>query len=146
MSAGLKNAAELAARLDFIGPPALLLVDAPEALVEAIAGARSPDAPELEVTEARALRSVKGTYDGILLWREERGGSQAVLESLVKQLGANGAIWVVTAMRKVSGPKTPAIHRLDRHDLEKTFGAKGLKAAGETRLSAWHVGYRYVRE
>jgi hypothetical protein len=63
----------------------------------------------------------------------------------VKRLEPNGRLWVVTAMRKVQGPKTPAAHRLEAGDLTKAFAKEGLAFDREARLSAWHVAYRFAR-
>ena len=66
-----------------------------------------------------------------------------MLASAVRRLRPEGSLWIVTAMRKVQGPRTPAAHRLDRSDLEKAFVASGLALDREARFSAWHVGYRF---
>jgi hypothetical protein len=95
------------------------------------------------VTEER-LRSVKDRFDVVLVWRESRVGSQALLATALKRRNPSGAIWVVTAIRKVTGPKTPAAHRLGRRDLEETFAKAGLILDREARFSAWHEGYRFV--
>lgn len=93
----------------------------------------------------RALRGVKDKFDAIVVWREDRVGSEALLEAAVKRLLPRGTIWAVTAMRKVIGPATPAAHRLERRDLEKAFSKAGLALDAEVRFSAWHVGYRFRR-
>jgi hypothetical protein len=146
VSPALKNPAELAARLDLAGKRSLLFVDVPEELRDLVSAARNSRAEEPRVVEGRAIRSVKESFEGILLWREERVGSQAILEGLARKLEPDGTIWIVTAMRKVSGPRTPAVHRLDRQDLEKILGEKGLVAKGELRVSAWHVAYGYAKK
>jgi hypothetical protein len=139
-----KSPAELIGRLDVPPEASLLLIDAPEPLVELLSSTRAPERPLESVTE-RSLRGVKNTYDAVLLWREDRVGSEAALSAAVKRLNPSGAIWVVTAMRKVTGPRTPAAHRLDRHDLEKAFARPGLLFDREARFSAWHAGYRFRR-
>ncbi len=72
-------------------------------------------------------------------------GSRALFEAAVKRLEPAGRLWVVTAMKKVQGPKTPAGERLEAGDLEKGFGKAGLECDREARLSAWHVAYRFTR-
>ena len=144
MPLALKNPSELVGRIGVAPDQSLLLVDAPEPLERLLAAARTPEAPLEAVTEAR-LRSVKEQFDVVLLWREDRVGSAALLASAVKRLRPGGALWVVTAMRKVTGPRTPAAHRLDRQDLEKAFEKEGLRLGREARFSAWHVGYRFSR-
>ncbi len=139
-----RSPAELTARIGVPPEASLLLIDAPEPLVAILAGGRAPDRPLETVTE-RGLRGVKDRFDAILLWREDRVGSEALLSEAVKRLNPSGAIWVVTAMRKVMGPSTPAAHRLDRRDLEKAFAKPGLRLDREARFSAWHAGYRFVR-
>ncbi len=140
----LKNPADLAARLDLESAGRVLLIDAPDSL-QALLGARRPQQSPIEVVEAKAIRSIKTTFDAVLLWREDRVGSRSVLESAVKRLESSGVLWVVTAMKKVIGPVTPAAHRLERSDLEKAFAAEGFACDREVRVSAWHVGYRFVR-
>jgi hypothetical protein len=138
----LKNPAELVGRIG-VGPEeSLLLIDAPEPLERLLEPTRTPELP-LEAVAERRLRAVKDRFDAVLLWREDRVGSEALLAAAVKRLRPSGAIWVVTAMRKVTGPRTPAAHRLDLHDLEKAFRKAGLRLDRETRFSAWHVGYRF---
>lgn len=144
MSFALKNPAELVRRIGVAPAQSLLLIDAPEPLERLLAATRTPQEPLESVGEQR-LRSVKERFDTVLVWREDRVGSQALLASAVKRLNPAGAIWVITAMRKVTGPKTPAAHRLDRHDLEEAFGKAGLTLDREARFSAWHVGYRFAR-
>lgn len=141
----LKNPAELISRIGVPPEASLLLIDAPEPLESLLAAGREPDRPLEAVTE-RGLRGVKDRFDAILLWREDRVGSEALLSAAVKRLNPSGAIWVVTAMRKVTGPRTPAAHRLDRRDLEKAFAKPGLRLDREARFSAWHAGYRFRRD
>ena len=142
VSPALKNASELAARLDLAAAGRLLLVDAPETLRRLIAGIRPPEAPA-RAAEGKAIRSVKETFDAILVWREDRAGSRSLLDHLVKLLEPSGSIWVVTAMRKVTGPKTPAARRLELSDLLSAFSKSALKLDGEVRVTAWHVAYRF---
>jgi hypothetical protein len=92
------------------------------------------------------VRSIKETFDCILLWQESRVGSRALFEAAVKRLEPEGRLWIVTAMRKVKGPRTPSIHRLVESDLVKAFAKDGLVRDREARLSAWHEAYRFVRK
>ena len=62
-----------------------------------------------------------------------------------RRLEPSGQIWVVTTMKKVRGPETPAIHRLELADLLKAFAPHGFRQDHEARLSAWHVAYRFVK-
>jgi predicted methyltransferase len=140
----LKNPADLVGRLELGTPDRLLLVDAPEALASVIAGERPADNPP-ETVDAEAVRSVKSDFDAVLIWREDRAGSHAVLDRLVKRLKPGGVLWVVTAMRKVIGPRTPAARRLELADLVAAFSKAGLRHDREARITAWHVGYRFVR-
>lgn len=144
MTPALKNPAELAARLGLAPVRRLLLVDAPPELVDLVSSARDPESDSPELAEADRLRPVKKTFDGILLWREDRVGSQSVLETLARKLEPGGRLWVVTAMRKVTGPRTPAIHRLGLADLTRILEKAGLTHDLEVRVSSWHVGYRFV--
>ena len=130
-------------RLELSAATRALLVDAPPELSDVLREAAAPGL-EIQSVEARSIRAVKETFDLILLWHESRIGSRALFEAAVKRLVPGGRLWVVTAMRKVQGPRTPAIHRLERADLEKAFGETGLKSDREARLSAWHVAYRFV--
>jgi uncharacterized protein (DUF885 family) len=139
----LRGAAEIASRLEVAAAGRILLVEAPEELANAITASISPE-QSLRTAEARTLRSVKEPFDLILLWLESRVGSRAVLDAAVKRLAPDGKLWVATALRKVTGPKTPAIHRLDLEDLKKAFEKPGLVADREARLSAWHVAHRFV--
>ena len=140
----LRGAAEIASRLELAAARQILLVGAPEELVNMLAAATSPE-QTLDTAEPRTLRSVKERYDLIVLWLESRVGSRGVLDIAVKRLAPDGKLWVATALRKVSGPKTPAIHRLDLEDLKKAFEKPGLVADREARLSAWHVAHRFTR-
>ena len=141
MDIALRNPAELAARLELESPDSLLLVDAPDSLVALTAAARE-GRPAAETAEAARIRSVKEHFQSILVWREERVGSQAVLEHVAKRLEPGGTLWVVVALRKITGLKTPASHRLDREDLVKAFAAQGRAPGREVRVTAWHVAYR----
>lgn len=143
MNPTLKNPSELVARLELEEPDRLLLVDAPEELAKLLEAAR--EVPKMTVRAAGdALRAVKETFGAVLVWREHRGGSRAVLDGAVKKLEPGGALWVVTALRKVRGPSTPAVHRLERPDLVKAFEKEGLSNDREVRVTAWHVGFRFV--
>lgn len=144
MDVALRNPAELASRLDLAEPERLLLVDAPDSLAS-LAGAARPGRPPAETARADAIRSVKEDFDSILLWREERPGSQALLARVARRLNPGGALWVVVALRKVSGPKTPAVHRLGREDLVKALEKTGLVPDREVRVTAWHTAYRFGR-
>jgi hypothetical protein len=116
-------------------------VDAPDELA-AILRTALPDAT-LESVAEKGLRGVKDTFDAVLVWRENRSGAQALLESARKRVSDGGALWIVTAMRKVTGPATPASHRIERRDLEKILARFGLACDRETRVSAWHEAYRF---
>lgn len=140
---GLRNASELARRLDLVDPEELLLVDSPDAFERLLAEQRPPPRG-LEAVESRAIRSVKRRFPAILVWREDRVGSRALFESLVKRLEPHGTLWVVTAMKKVTGVKTPASRRLELPDLRKAFAPERLVCDREFRISAWHVAYRFV--
>jgi hypothetical protein len=137
----LRNPAELATRLELNEPERLLLVDVPDSLVEIAASARA-GRPPAETAQGDRIRSVKQNFDGILIWREERAGSQALLEHAMKRLDPGGSLWVIIALRKITGPKTPASHRLDRDDLVKAFAAQGRVPGREVRVTPWHVAYR----
>jgi hypothetical protein len=140
----LRNPAELALRLELTAPERLLLIDAPESLLALARFARQgQSAPE--TVEGEAIRSVKERFDGVLLWREERPGSQAILTAAAKRLDPRGVLWVVVALRKVTGVKTPAIHRLDREDVVKAFAREGLLPDREVRVTAWHTAHRFAR-
>ena len=144
MNVALKNPADLVGRIGVDPSSSLLLIDTPETLERLLAGGRDPGRPLEAVTETR-LRSVKREFDTVILWREDRIGSEALLAAAAKRLAPTGRIWVVTAMRKVMGPRTPAVHRLARPDVEKAFAKSGLRLDGEARFTAWHVGYRFSR-
>lgn len=142
--APLKNPADLSARLELAAPDRVLLVDAPEVLRRLINEARGERRPAA-VTEGDALRSVKERFDAALVWREDRQGSHALLDRVAARLEGPAMLWVVTAMRKVQGPRTPAVRRLELSDLVAAFSKKGLVNDREARFTAWHVGYRFVR-
>jgi hypothetical protein len=139
----LRSAAEIASRLELAAADTILLVE-PPAELEAVVTAALNDGQALRSIEGRALRSVKDRFALVLVWQESRIGSHAVLETALKRIAPGGFLWVATALRKVSGPKTPAVHRLDLADLEKAFGKSGLVRDREVRLSAWHVAYRFA--
>lgn len=139
-----RGSAEILGRLEFSAAAQVLLVDAPPELEAMLAGAASPT-QSIRSAEPSHIRSVKESYDLILLWQESRIGSRAVLEGARKKLAADGRLWIVTAMRKVSGPRTPAIHRLELGDLTKALAKEDMVCDREVRLSAWHVAYRFVR-
>jgi hypothetical protein len=140
----LKNPAELLARLDLVDPDRLLLVDPPHELVVLAERARSEPKTTRE-TSGEAIRSVKERFDAILVWREDRSGSRSLLGHAIKRLEPAGPLWVVTALKKVRGPSTPAIHRLERSDLVKGFVKEGFTQDREVRVSPWHVAYRFVK-
>ncbi len=140
----LRGSAEIASRLEVGAAGRLLAVDAPPELERLLAAAMSPD-QLLRTVEARAIRSVKETFDWMLLWQESRVGSRALFEAAVKRLEPSGRLWVVTAMKKVQGPRTPAGERIEAADLTKGFAKEGLACDREARLSAWHVAYRFAR-
>ncbi len=139
----LKNPSALSARLELERAGRLLLVDAPAALADLLLLSRSKES-ETRLVPARALSRVKETFDAILLWREDRVGSRSVLEGLVRRLEPGGVLWMVTALRKVIGPKTPAVHRLELSDLTKGLERHGLSNDREVRITSWHVAYRFV--
>jgi hypothetical protein len=138
---GLKNLT-LPARLSLEGARHILLVDPPSGLAEALGRAGDQT---ISVVEGRAIRSAKQPFDAIVAWQESRVGSRALLDLLARRLEPCGKLWVVTAMKKVRGPETPSIHRLELADLVKTFAPHGLRQDHEARLSAWHVAYRFVK-
>ncbi len=140
----LKNPGDLAARLALNHGRELLLVDAPKPLERLLSAQRGPGQPVRPV-EGRSLRSVKELFPAILIWREDRVGSRAVFESAVRRLEPDGILWVVTAMKKVMGPATPAAHRLELSDLRKAFAGEELTCDRQVRVSAWHVAYQFVR-
>jgi hypothetical protein len=139
----LRGASEIASRLELAAADTILLVQPPAELEAVVAGALSTE-QSLRTVEGRAIRSVKEKFPLVLVWQESRIGSQAVLEAALKRLAPGGSLWVATALRKVSGPKTPAVHRLELADLEKAFGRSGLARDREVRLSAWHVAHRFA--
>ena len=138
-----RGQAEIAGRLKLAAAKRILLIEAPRQL-EAILLAAGAEGQEVRSIEARAIRSVKDTADLILIWQESRVGSRSVFEAAIKRLAPGGRLWVVTALKKVSGPRTPAVHRLEAEDLRKAFEKSGLTCDREARLSAWHTGYRFV--
>ncbi len=139
----LKNPAELPARLDLGGTESLLLVDAPESLADLLAASRGLKA-ETVLAEERALSGVKETFRAVLLWREDRVGSRVALENAIKRLHPGGVLWVVIAMKKVRGPRTPAVHRLELDDLAKGLDRHGLSHDREVRITSWHVAHRFT--
>jgi hypothetical protein len=140
----LRNPAELSLRLELSSPESLLLIDAPEAL-RALAEEARKDRGAPEIVRGEAIRSVKTRFDGIVLWREERPGALSLLASAARRLAPGGALWVVVARRKVAGVRTPAIHRLNRGDLQKALARDGFVSDREVGVSAWHVAYRFAR-
>jgi hypothetical protein len=141
----LKNPRELAARLELASPERVLLVDAPEPVVRLLAEDRGTG-PAAEVVDGEALRSVKSEFDAALVWREDRSGSHALLDRVVSRLAPRAALWVVTARRKVIGPRTPAARRLELADLVAAFSKAGLRNDREVGITPWHVAYRFVRD
>lgn len=139
----LRGAAEIAGRLELAAADSILLVEAPAELEAVVSGVLG-EGQSLRTVEGRAIRSVKDAFALVLVWQESRVGSQSVLEAAMKRVAPGGRLWVATALRKVSGPRTPAVHRLDLADLEKAFGSRGLARDREARLSAWHVAYRFA--
>jgi hypothetical protein len=142
--APIKNPGGLVARLELDRPGRLLVLDAPEPLCDLLVKGR-PEPLVTRESTGDAIRAIKETYDAILVWREDRTGSRAVFDGAVKRLEAEGVVWAVTAMRKVRGPTTPAVHRLELSDLVKGLGKAGLAHDREVRVSAWHVAYRFGR-
>lgn len=140
----LRGRAEILDRLEVAAARDLLLVEAPPPLRDILAGGLASD-QSLTAIEARAVRSVKDSFDWILVWQESRIGSRAVFDGALKRLAPDGRLWVVTALRKVQGPRTPAAHRLEPADLAKAFEKERLASDRETRLSAWHVAHRFRR-
>jgi hypothetical protein len=143
-SVHLKNPAELIGRLELDRPERVLLIDAPEELVRLAESARSGTKATRE-TSGGAIRSVKEKFDAVLVWREDRSGSRSVFEKALDRLEPGGALWIVTAMKKVRGPLTPAVHRLELPDLVKAFQKEGLAQDREVRVSVWNVAYRFVK-
>jgi hypothetical protein len=140
----LKNPGELVARMELDAPERLLLVDAPGELSRLFESARSEPRTTVS-TSGDAIRAVKNAFDAVLVWREHRGGSRSVFDGAVKRLEPDGILWVVTASKKVRGPATPAVHRLELSDLVKAFSKEGLSHDREFRVSAWHVAHRFTR-
>jgi hypothetical protein len=140
----LRGAAEIVSRIELASAGSILLVDAPRELEDLLVSCAAPE-QTLRSTEARAVRSVKGAFDLVLVWQESRVGSRALFEAALKRLAPGGRLWIATALRKVSGPRTPAVHRIELADLEKAFSGSGLVRDREARLSAWHVAYRFTR-
>lgn len=140
----LKNPSELVARMDLAEPARLLLIDAPEEVGRIFENGRTGPRTTRQST-GDAIRGVKESFDVVLVWREHRGGSRSVFEGAVKRLDPAGALWIVTALKKVRGPSTPAVHRLELSDLVKAFEKEGFTHDREVRVSAWHVGYRFNR-
>ena len=137
--------AEIAGRLGLADALRVLLVDPPDAF-ERIVRKSAPPGQEIRVIEARFVRTIKDACDLILLWQESRVGSRALFEAAAKRLAPGGRLWVVTVLRKVMGPSTPAIHRLAPDDLTKAFAKEGLVRDREARLSAWHEAHGFVRK
>jgi hypothetical protein len=140
----LRGRAEIMDRLEIAAARRLLLSEAPPQFERLLADSLAPD-QSLTTIEARKARSIKDSFDWILLWQENRVGSRAVMDAALKRLEPAGRLWVVTALRKVQGPRTPAAHRLEAGDLEKAFEKEGLARDREARLSAWHVAHRFTR-
>ncbi len=140
----LKNPADLVGRLELGRPDRVLLIDSPEELARLVENARSGEGTTRE-TSGDAIRSVKEKFDAILIWRENRSGSRSIFEKAVERLEPGGALWIVTAMKKVRGPSTPAVHRLELSDLVKAFQKEGLAHDREVRVSAWNVAHRFVK-
>ncbi len=144
MDSPLKGPLELTSRLELAAGDRLLLVDVPDALLAVALEARA--GKETRVVEGRKMRTVKEPWDGVLLWREDRVGSQAVLEGVGRRVTPGGFAWVVVALRKVTGVSTPGAHRLGIEDLVRSFPPGEWVRDREVRVSAWHVAYRFVRE
>ena len=140
----LKNPADLVARLELLLPERVLLIDSPRELAALVENARARDKTTRE-TSGDAIRSVKEKFDAVLVWREHRSGSRSIFERAVGRLEPGGALWIVTAMKKVRGPLTPAVHRLELPDLVKAFQKEGLAHDREVRMTAWNVAYRFVK-
>jgi hypothetical protein len=120
------------------------LVEVPPELEKILTQSAASGAPN-ESAASGAIRSIKESFDFILLWQEDRVGSQAILAAVLKRLLPGGRLWVATAMKKVQGPRTPAGNRLELEDLRKAFTKDGMVCDREVRLSAWHTAYRFVR-
>ncbi|HMA17392.1 MAG TPA: hypothetical protein VKS03_03045 [Thermoanaerobaculia bacterium] len=141
----LKNPGELVARMELGTPERILLVDVPDELVRLFEGARGNRRTTLS-TGGEAIRALKHPFDAVLVWREHRGGSRAVFDGALKRLESGAPLWIVTALKKVRGPSTPAVHRLELPDLVKAFEKEGLAHDREVRVSAWHVAHRFARK
>jgi hypothetical protein len=139
-----RSPAEILGKLELSSATSALFVGAPPELDAIVARAPDLAVPIQSVAEGMA-RSVKDRFDFILLWQESRIGSRAALEEALKRLLPGGRIWVVTARRKVQGPRTPAAHRLELEDLVKAFAKEGMVCDREARVSAWHTAYGFVR-
>jgi hypothetical protein len=139
-----RSPAEIVGRLELPAAAQVLLIDAPAQLEAIVAAAAVPN-QSVQAATARTIRSARDAYDLILLWQESRVGSRAALEGAVKRLAPGGRLWVVTAMKKVMGPRTPAMHRLELEDLRKAFARDAMVCDREARISAWHTAYRFVR-
>jgi hypothetical protein len=144
MDLPLKNASELASRLEIGRGERLLLIDPPDSLRNLALREREGKG-ETRTVEARAIRTVKESYDAIPLWREERVGSQSLLEAIGKRTEAGGVVWAVVPLKKIMGLSTPAAHRLSLEDLVRAFPAGDWTRDREARVSAWHVAHRFVR-
>jgi hypothetical protein len=120
MDVPLKNSAELASRLELGAVDRLLLIDAPAPLQELVLSERA-DKGETRFVEGKAIRTVKEGYDGILLWREDRVGSQSLFEAIAKRAEPGGSVWAVVPLRKMVGLATPAARRLNVEDLARAF-------------------------
>ncbi len=143
MNLPLKSPAELTSRLELAAGDRLLLVDVPDTLLSVALAARA--GKETRVVEGRAMRTVKDLWDGVLLWREDRVGSQSVLEGISRRVAAGGFAWIVVALRKVTGVSTPGAHRLGVDDLVRSLPPGDWVRDREVRVSAWHVAYRFVK-
>jgi hypothetical protein len=141
----LRGAGKIVGRLELAKAARVLLVGVPEPLERLLAEAAPPD-QSLVSTPAETLRAIKERFDLILLWQETRVGSRTALEAARKRLAEDGRLWIATAMKKVIGPRTPAVHRLERGDLVKAMEKEGMVLKGEARLSAWHVAYGFERK
>ena len=130
--------------MELAHPDRLLLVDPPRELARLFEEARGEERPTLDVT-GDAIRSVKESFGAVLVWREHRGGSRAIFDGALKRLAPGGPLWVVTALKKVRGPVTPAVHRLELSDLVKAFEKEGFTHDREVRVSAWHTASTIAR-
>ena len=144
MTIPLRSPAEILSRLEVASAKRLLLVECPPELAALLRGGAAEGA-EIREVAGSAIRSVKDSWDLVLVFQESRVGSRAAIDGAVKRLEPGGRIWVATAMRKVQGPRTPAAHRLEAADLEKAFEKTDLRRDREARISAWHVAYGFSR-